>query len=212
MNRTKLIQLLESQKTELLLLISQFISKAAIETHDANDLYQHFVSWILLNEPSITESKLVSRAEVIVSKIISARDHLYEASAISDSGGNSGDSRYDQRLNELTVDDLLVIINANQDAHERLLLKLYYHGTFSYNLVECDVVGGKKWLHLGIDRIDAMNDYLETQRTGSNGNLSLDFISEITRVPTDKIHSHVKWQVIKEILDIIYAYKRYLNE
>ncbi len=211
MNRTIIFQLLESQKTELLLLISQFISKSDIEIHDANDLYQHLVSWILLNEYSITESNLLSRAEVIITKIISVREQLYESSAINDSDGNSGGSAFEERLNELSVEDLLMIINANPEAQKRLLLKLYYHGTFKYNLVESDVIGGKKWLHLGIDRLDMMIDYLENQKAAADSKLSLDFISEITGVPRDKIQKRVNWQVTKEILDVIPAYIRYLK-
>ena len=211
MNHAKVFQLIESKKTELMLLIRKRIRESAVEVHDANDLYRQFISLILLAGNSVEESDLLDRAELAISSIIAARDKLYEETLTKSPNTHSTGYELDTWLDEISLDDLLVIINANPDATKRLLLKLYYHGSFKYNLVESDVVGGKKWLHLGIDRLDAMNDYLDTKRTGSDGKLSLDFISEITRVPTDKIHSHVKWQVIKEILDIIYAYKRYLN-
>jgi hypothetical protein len=211
MNHAKVFQLIESKKTELMLLIRKRIRESAVEMHDANDLYRQFISLILLAGNSVEESDLLDRAELAISSIIAARDMLYEETLTKSPNTHSTGYELDTRLDEISLDDLLVIINANPDATKRLLLKLYYHGTFKYNLVESDVVGGKKWLHLGIDRLDALNDYLESQKTGRGTKLSLNFISGITHVPSGKIQHRVKWQVIREILDIIYAYKRYVK-
>jgi hypothetical protein len=210
MNRLALFNIIVKNKSEINALINQRLTQSTME-YSIESIYNHFIAWVLLNRLSTTESELLDVAVSIIDRIVSAREQL---GTVTEYTTNRDESTIyvDTRLEELTIMDVQVIIDTHVRASERLLFKLYWHGTFKYNLVEADLVGADRWKDLGIERLDHLYRYLESMlhrnvRSNSNSHA----IAELTGIRANKIHNRVRWMQTKQVADIVPAYMRYVK-
>ena len=210
MNRLTLFNIIVKNKSEINALIDQRLTQSTLD-YSIESIYNHFIAWVILDSVSITASEVIDIAFSIIDRIVSAREQW---GTVTEYTTNRDESTIyvDTRLEELTIMDVQVIIDANVRASERLLFKLYWHGTFKYNLVEADLVGADRWKDLGIERLDHLYRYLESMlHRNARSHKNNHVIAELTGIRENKLHNRSRWMQTKQVVDIVPAYMRYVK-
>ncbi len=206
MTNNSLFEFIEQRKEDVLNYIRRAVG--ADNSKQALGLYNHFVTSILKqtnfdDEPITLEVIYEQLKQLIMKRSKALKQHIAELPARNSYWQDADTS------GELTLDDVLTIVNANQDATERLFMKLNYHGLLMYNLVELDIVSKRKHVDKGVARISIVNQYIDNK--SRDGKLSDGVIFEMTGVRPEQIKNRLKWQITQEIVDISYAYLRYVK-